>query len=81
MTVKSKKSATPPDTIKYPWLGVIVDDGNRKDSIFVVLFTCEGYGTVVYTEPQAEWDLGHYNNDWRMDSFVAFSDKLTLQNE
>lgn len=62
--------------IKFPCL-MRYNKGNKD---FVVLFTENKIGTVVYKEPTCEWELGLYSNRWVMEYFEPFVGEIILSN-
>ena len=61
---------------KFPLLMISRESGN------VVLFTKNGYGTILMaTTKEKEHQLGYFSNCWNMDYFRPFNGEITLTND
>lgn len=59
---------------KYPYLGIVTDNGR------VVLFSKRGAGTVVH-DPKGFYEIGHYQDTWAEDTFfVKLNGVIKLSN-
>lgn len=73
VTVKDKISVKP-----FPKL--MIDTYNTEEDGTIVLFTNEGFGTVIRAVPYKN-ALGHYRDNWPMSHFQDFDGEITLSNE
>ena len=71
--VKQKKDKTKPE---YPKL---MQCNFSNDYYMIVLFRKYETGTVVDSNC-SEYEIGYYSNNWDMDDFKNFEDKLVLSN-
>lgn len=65
----------------YPKLRKHVGLSSHSASEFIVLFTSDKEGTVVWRTSNCKWSLGHYTDDWLPCVFKDFNDTLELHNE
>lgn len=55
-------------------------NNEKENSYFVVLFSKDKTGTVVYKEGNCKWNLGEYSATWAMNCFKLFKGEIKLSN-
>jgi len=64
----------------YPCLKEYVDSVTDNAN-FIVLFVKDCTGMVVWKQPECNWRIGHYNEEWAEWSFKDCNASVTLSNE
>lgn len=73
--MKSKEFKSNKPVQEYPCLKV-AETG--PDTRFVVLFTSEYTGTVVFTTDRSHHELGHHSHSWDPNAFKPYNGEITL---